>query len=163
MSKIDAPAVVATALPEQRGSDYPSPFDQPCSNRSKWVLGNAFGLNDFGVNLVTLNPGAWSAQRHWHSHEDELVYVLSGSPTLVTDAGETALAPGMTAGFPAGAQDGHHLVNRTDQPVTYLEIGSRKLDDDCHYPDADLQILKGARGGWYSHLDGTPYPREGDD
>lgn len=158
------PAVTpAKDLPAQQGSGYPSPFEEPCADRTKWALGDGFGLTDFGVNLVTLNPGAWSAQRHWHSHEDELVYVLAGTPTLVTDAGETPLAPGMVAGFKAGRSDGHHLVNRSDEPCQYLEIGSRNVEDDCHYPDVDLHLLKGGKGGWFTRKDGTPYPRRDGD
>ncbi len=122
------------------------------------MLGDEFGLTDFGVNFMTMPPGAWSSQRHWHTHEDEFVYMLSGCLTLVTDAGETELHPGMCVGFPAGEANGHHLINKSDTPATYLEIGSRKVDDDGHYADIDMQILKRAKGGGFTHRDGTPYP-----
>jgi uncharacterized cupin superfamily protein len=150
-------AVEAASLPVKSGSSYPAPFHEPCTGRHRQVLGDVFGLIDFGVNHMTLAPGAWSSQRHWHSHEDELVYVLWGHPTLVTDAGRTTLGPGMCAGFRAGDANGHHLVNDTDDPVIYLEIGSRKADDDGHYSDIDLQLLKRAKGGRYTRKDGTPY------
>jgi len=151
-------AVAAADLPMKSGSSYPAPYDEPCQSRHRQVLGDVFGLHDFGVNYMTLAPGAWSSQRHWHSHEDELVFVLKGHPTLVTDAGETRLEPGMCAGFPAGEVNGHHLVNNTETPVVYLEIGSRKADDGGYYADIDMQILQRAKGGKYTHKDGTPYP-----
>jgi len=92
------------------------------------------------VNLVTVPPGAWSALRHWHTRQDEFVYVLDGELALVTDAGEQILRPGMAAGFPAGTPDGHHLVNRSTAPATYLEVGDRVPGDEVHYPDADLFV-----------------------
>ena len=159
MSQPDATAIVAASLDCRRGSSYPAPFDGPCAGREKRALGDAFGLRDYGVNQVTLPPGTWSSQRHWHSSEDELVYVLGGHPTLVTDAGRTPLAPGMCAGFPAGSGDGHHLINETDAPVVYLEVGSRKLGDDVDYPDIDMRIADRGRRGGYTHRDGTPYTR----
>ncbi len=118
-------------------------------------MGDPFGLTDFGVNLVELPPGAWSSQRHWHSHEDEFVYILQGHPTLITDEGETELAPGMCAGFKAGEANGHHLVNKTSAPVTYLEMGSRSAEDDGFYSDIDLRILKRAKGGEFTRKDGS--------
>jgi uncharacterized cupin superfamily protein len=150
--------VTAAELPVKSGSSYPAPYDEPCRGRHRQVLGDVFGLDDFGVNHMTLDPGAWSSQRHWHTHEDEFVFVLSGHPTLVTDAGETLLGPGMCAGFPAGEANGHHLVNNTDEPVVYLEMGSRKADDDGHYADIDMQILQRSKGGKFTRKDGTPYP-----
>ena len=147
-------AIAAADVETVQGTGYPAPYDAPCAERLKRKLGDQFGLADFGVNMVTLPPGCWSSQRHWHSLEDEFIHVLEGHPTLVTDAGETALAPGMCAGFKAGTADGHHLVNRTDAPVTYLEVGSRKLDDDVDYPDHDLQLLKAKRGGWFTRRNG---------
>jgi uncharacterized cupin superfamily protein len=152
-----SPALSAESMQPRRGSGYPAPLDAPCRERMKRALGDPFGLTDFGVNLVTLPPGAWSSQRHWHSHEDELIYVLSGTPTLVTDEGETPLAPGMCAGFPAGQPNGHHLVNRSSEPAVILEVGSRKAEDDGFYPDVDLQILKRGRGGRFTRKNGEPY------
>jgi len=106
---------------------------------------------------VTLPPGTWSSQRHWHSGEDEFVYILEGRPTLVTDDGRTPLAPGMCAGFPAGEANGHHLVNDTDVTATYLEVGTRRKGDNVDYPDIDMQIRGRGTGGTYAHKDGTPY------
>ncbi|MEM7124634.1 MAG: cupin domain-containing protein [Pseudomonadota bacterium] len=156
MSEKKPVAVDATTLPVKTGSGYPTPYDQPCRERQRQVLGDLFGLNDFGVNYMTLPPGAWSSQRHWHSLEDEFVYVLSGTATLVTDDGETDLAPGMCAGFPAGVSNGHHLVNKADEPVVYLEIGTRNADDDGYYSDIDMKILKRAQGGDFTRKDGSP-------
>ena len=136
-----------------RDTSYPGPFKSEVAERTQTTLGDAFGLTNFGVNLTELAPGAWSAQRHWHSHEDEFVYIVSGELTLVSDAGEELLAAGMVAGFPAGKSDGHHLVNRSALPATYLEIGDRRAQDECHYPDIDLLLS----GGSFKHKDGTPY------
>ena len=120
------------------GTDYPEPYQENVASRSKRVLGNAFGLNQYGVNLVELSPGTWSSQRHWHTHEEEFIYVVSGELTLITDAGEQTLTPGMVAGFPAGDSNGHHLVNRSTKSATYLEIGDRNPEDEVFYPDIDL-------------------------
>lgn len=136
------PALDPMTVPAGTGSGYPEVFGGPCLEREKRRLGDAFGLTKFGVNLVTLPPGAWSAQRHWHSHEDEFVYIVEGELTLVTDAGAQRLTAGMTAGFRAGVEDGHHLVNRSDAPATYLEIGDRDPDDSAGYPDIDLAAKK---------------------
>lgn len=157
MSEQKPAAVHVDQLEATTGSGYPSPFDEPCKARSRRRLGDVFGLTDYGVNIVELPPGAWSSQRHWHSHEDEFVYILSGTPTLITDEGETLLSAGMCAGFKAGNPNGHHLVNASDTPVTYLEIGSRNVEDDGHYPDIDLEYLKRAKGGQFTRKDGTPY------
>lgn len=152
------PAIVADELPVRTGSSYPAPFDAACAERRKQALGDAFDLTDFGVNLVTLPPGAWSSQRHWHSAEDEFVHVLAGNPVLVTDAGRTQLRPGMCAGFPASSGDGHHLRNETDEPVVYLEIGSRRPEDDVEYSDIDMRIRRRAGDGRFTRKDGTPHP-----
>jgi len=140
------------------GSGYPVPFDAPCAARRRQRLGDAAALTDFGVNLMRLPPGAWSSQRHWHSSEDEFVYVLEGEVVLVTDAGEEILRAGDCAGFKAGVKDGHHLQNRSPREAVVLEIGSRKVaEDEGEYPDIDLRFLKGDAG--YAHMDGTPYPK----
>lgn len=150
-------AVDAVTLASRQGSRYPSPFDAPCAERKKHPLGEAFGLTDYGVNLVTLPPGVWSSQRHWHSREDELIYIVEGRPSLVTDAGRQILAPGMCAGFRAGDENGHHLINETDSPVIYLEVGSRREDDDVEYPDIDMRVVGRGRGGRFRRKDGTAY------
>ncbi len=144
------------ALPVTIGSRYPVPFDAPCAARARRRLGDAAGLTDFGVNLLRLPPGTWSSQRHWHSAEDEFVYVLEGELVLVTDAGEEILRSGDCAGFKAGLKDGHHLQNRSSRDAVVIEIGSRKAaEDEGEYPDIDLRFLKGDAG--YAHKDGTRY------
>ena len=148
------PALDPATVPERTGSSYPPPLDVPCRARRKRALGNEVGVTHFGVNLTRLEPGAWSAQRHWHTRQDEFVYVLEGEVTLVTDAGEQTLGPGMAAGFPAGAADGHHLVNRTARPALYLEVGDRTSGDEVHYPDVDLFVDASFR---IRHKNGDPY------
>jgi uncharacterized cupin superfamily protein len=157
MSKAGGPAVDARTIAEVNRSGYPEQYRPAVAGRSWRPLGDAFGLTHFGVNLVRLVPGAASSQRHWHSHEDELVYVLAGTPTLTTDAGEQQLAPGMVVGFKAGAADGHHLVNRTAQDVLFLAIGDRVEHDECVYPDIDLLLKLVDDQPRYTHKDGTPY------
>jgi uncharacterized cupin superfamily protein len=122
-------------------------------DRKRWRLGVAAGLTQFGVNLLRLPPGAWSSQRHWHVHEDELVYVLEGEVVLVTNAGEETLRAGDSAGFKAGEPDGHHLQNRGDREAVVLEVGSRyPPGDTAEYPDIDLRVT--AAG--FERKDGTP-------
>ena len=152
-------ALDPSTLPARRGSGYPEPFRAAVAGRAKRALGDPFGLTQFGVNLVDLPAGCWSSQRHWHSHEDEFVYVVSGELTLVTDAGEQPMRPGMVAGFPAGRADGHHLINRSDRPATYLEIGSRRPEvDEAVYSDIDMEIRPRPEGGHvFVHKNGEPY------
>src|SRR5262252_4755200 len=116
-------------LPASLGTFYPPPYDEPCRARERRRLGDAAGLTQFGVNLLRLDPGVWSSQRHWHTHEDEFVYVLAGEVVLVTDAGEETLGPGDCAGFKAGVRDGHCLQNRSDAPAEILVVGSRHAED----------------------------------
>ncbi len=141
----------------RRGSGYPGKFRKPCMARSKRALGDALGLAAFGVNLVHLDPGAMSAQRHWHSREDEFVYVLDGELVLVSDRGEQTLGAGMVAGFPAGKDDGHHLVNRGTKTAIFLEVGNREAGDICHYPDIDLHLPAAKLGSHYTRKNGKPY------
>jgi uncharacterized cupin superfamily protein len=146
------------APPRVRPSNYPEPFASRMKGREKRPLGDLFGLANFGVNLTRLAPGAQSALRHAHTKQDEFIYVLEGHPTLVTDAGETLLEPGMCAGFRAGSGDAHHLVNRSAADVFYLEIGDRTPGDAAAYPDDDLQAVVGADGKWrFARKDGSPY------
>jgi uncharacterized cupin superfamily protein len=157
------PKIDLERAPNFRGSSYPSPFDEPCQGRRGTRLGVAGGLTQFGVNLVTLAPGAWSSQRHWHAKEDELVYVLSGEVVLVEDDGETPLEAGDSAAWRAGARNGHHLVNRSSSEAVFLAIGTRDDADWGEYPDIDLRFNpsrydpSGAPGGGFAHKDGTPY------
>jgi uncharacterized cupin superfamily protein len=148
----------AEAPPRTRATNYPEPFAARMAGREKRPLGEIFGLTHFGVNLTRLVPGSVSALRHAHSRQDELIYVLAGHPTLVTDAGETPLEPGACAGFRAGSGDAHHLVNRTDADVLLLEVGDRSAGDAATYPDDDIQAVLGDDGRWhFTHRDGTPY------
>lgn len=144
-------------LPPRTGSRYPAPFHLAAGAREKRLLGDALGLTHFGVNLVHLPPGAWSSQRHWHSHEDEFIYVVEGEVVLVTDAGEQVLRAGMTAGFPAGRPDGHHLINRSDRVAIYLEVGDRKEEDEVIYSDIDMELRNLPSGQAFVRKDGTPY------
>jgi uncharacterized cupin superfamily protein len=134
-------------VPGSTGSNYPQQFKSAVAGRVKKRLGNAAGLQNFGVNWVKLAPGSCSALRHWHTCQDEFIYVLEGEVTLVTNSGEEVLQPGMVAGFPAGDADGHHLVNRSNADVVYLEIGDRTSGDSANYPDDDL-IAKAGDNGW---------------
>jgi uncharacterized cupin superfamily protein len=158
MSAPHPSAIPAHDIKPRIGSGYPNPFRKQVESRSKRALGDAFGLSSYGVNLVELSPGAWSSQRHWHTHEDEFVYVLSGALTLVTDSGEQLLTPGMVAGFPGGEANGHHLVNKSRESASYLEIGNRSAEDEVYYPDIDLHLKRGPGDGHaFTHRDGTPY------
>lgn len=148
------------AAPTRSGTRYPPPFDTPCQGRKRWRLGDAAGLTQFGVNLQRLPPGQWSSQRHWHSAEDEFVWVVEGEVVLVTDAGEEVLRAGDCAGFKAGDADGHHLQNRSDKDALLLEMGSRFPDTDATtYSDIDLAFPAGAEA--YTHSDGTPFTTSG--
>jgi uncharacterized cupin superfamily protein len=149
------PKIDIESLPERTGSSYPAPFHEPVLKRIRQRLGDAGGLSDFGVNLLRLKPGIWSSQRHWHSHEDEFVFVVTGEVVLVTDKGEEVLRAGDCAAFPKNAPDGHHLVNRSDKDVLVLEVGSNSIDDVCTYSDIDMKV--DAKSG-YTHMDGKPYP-----
>lgn len=145
------------APPKAKQSNYPEPFAGMVAGRFKRPLGDVFGLKNFGVNLTRLAPGAMSALRHAHAVQDEFIYILQGTPVLITDAGETPLSPGHCAGFKSGSGDAHHLVNRSNEDVVYLEIGDRNPGDAATYPDDDLQaLLEG--GQWvFKHKDGRPY------
>lgn len=158
MTDSNAVGIHAYEVDPRIGSGYPNPFRKQVESRSKRLLGDAFGLTRYGVNLVELMPGAWSSQRHWHTHEDEFVYVLSGELTLVTDGGEQLLTAGMVAGFPAGKANGHHLLNNGDAVASYIEIGDRSAEDEVYYPDIDLQLKPEDAGGRvFTHRDGRPY------
>ena len=145
------------AQPRAKPSNYPELFLARVAGRTKKPLGDPFGLVNFGVNLTRLAPGAMSALRHAHAKQDEFVYILAGTPILVTDAGETPLEPGMCAGFKAGTGDAHHLVNRSEEDVVYLEVGDRTPGETATYPDDDLAVAM-VDGKWrFTHKDGTPY------
>jgi uncharacterized cupin superfamily protein len=150
------PRIDIEAAPTRFGTGYPPPYDEPCRGRRRWKLGDAAGLSQFGVNLMRLPPGQWTSQRHWHTAEDEFVWVLEGEVVLVTDEGEQVMRPGDCAGFRAGVANGHHLQNRGDREAVLLEIGSRRPDTDgCSYPDIDLILDEGSTE--YRHRDGRAY------
>ena len=150
------PKIDLSAVPLRKGTGYPEPFDAPCADRTRRRLGDAGGLRDFGVNLMTLPPGGWSSQRHWHSHEDEFVYVLEGELTLVEDGGAMRLGAGECAAFPKGTGNGHHLKNLSTAVAVYLEVGSRHRDDLTTCSDIDMKSANA--DGRFVHKDGSPYP-----
>jgi uncharacterized cupin superfamily protein len=147
------PATVAT----RHSSASPEPFRSLIGERTKRALGDACGLARIGVNFTELAPGSQSSLRHWHTLEDEFVYVLEGELTLVTDDGEQLLKSGMCAGFPAGRDNGHHFVNRSPHPARYLEISNRDSKDMCYYPDDDMMYVEKDGEFIPAHKDGTPY------
>ena len=152
MPKID----IARLVVDSR-TGYPPPFDCVVAGRERKRLGNAAGLDQFGVNLTTLKPGASSALRHWHEKEDELVYMLEGEVVLVEDGGETVLQAGDAAGFKANSRDGHHLINRTSHNAVYLEIGTRSRHERVEYPDVDLIAVRDEKGMRFARKNGDPY------
>jgi len=155
---LDKPAVHVSTLDPVTSSSYPEPYRSRMGNRDKRRLGDRFGLTQFGANLVTLGAGGQSALRHWHSREDELVYIISGELVLVTDAGEQVVSAGMVVGFPGSSQDAHHFINRSGAPAQYLEMGSRIEEDMAYYPDDDLKWQVLEDGNWIGvHKDGTRY------
>jgi uncharacterized cupin superfamily protein len=150
--------LAADVRPLSETTDYPEPFAARVRGRIKAQLGESFGLRNFGVNLTRLKPGAQSALRHEHMKQDEFIYILEGEPTLITNAGETKLGPGMCAGFKAANGDAHHLVNRSPSDVVYLEIGDRSEGEETFYPDDDIHHSTGADGeALYTRKDGTPF------
>jgi uncharacterized cupin superfamily protein len=159
MSKATRPVAILAeqAAPRTTPSIYPAPFAALMQGRVKRPLGDMFGLSNFGVNLAHLAPGAISALRHAHTRQDEFIYVLQGTPTLLTDEGETLLAPGMCAGFQAGTGNAHSLVNHSAHEVVYLEVGDRTPGDAASYPNDDLQATL-VDGKWqFAHKDGAAY------
>ena len=153
-----AKARPATEIAEDFRSLYPEVLARVVGARGRRRLGDAFGLTQFGINLITLAPGARSALRHWHTKEDEFVYVLSGQMVLCTDDGEQQVGAGDAVGFPGGREDGHCLINRSSAPAQFLVVGSRIDDDMAYYPDDDLQWKVTASGDWVAtHKDGTDY------
>jgi uncharacterized cupin superfamily protein len=140
----------------RRSSSYPDQFKPRVAGREKYVIGNALGLHNFGVNLVKLEPGAQSALRHWHSQQDEFVWMVEGELTLVTNAGAETLKPGMCAGFPKGKADGHHLVNKSGKDAWYLEVGDRSAGDAVIYPDDEMGAVFAAAYRFVKK-DGSPF------
>ncbi|MBN3761928.1 cupin domain-containing protein [Burkholderia sp. Ac-20365] len=149
------PIIDMADVPALQGTGYPSPYAARSAERIRQRLGDAGGLVDFGVNLMRLPPGNWSSQRHWHSEEDEFVYVLEGELVLIEDAGETLLRTGDCASFPKNSGNGHHLINRSNATAVYLEVGSRSATDVITCSDIDM--MSPSTDGRFLHKDGTPY------
>ncbi len=146
------------SIPVESGTGYPEQFRARVAGRSRQRIGDAAGLKNFGVNLTTLAPGSQSALRHWHSAQDEFVYIVQGELVLITNEGEQALASGDMAGFAAGKANGHHLVNRSAAPAMYLEVGDRTSPEQVMYPDQDLVFRLTADGQRrFERRDGTVY------
>lgn len=152
------PKIAIETVPIDTATRYPEPFCRAVEGRSRQRLGNAVGLDQFGVNLCRLAPGAASSQRHWHQNEDEFVYILEGELVLVEDGGETILKPGDAAGWKAGAANGHCLVNRSDRVAVFIEVGSRAAAERVDYPDIDMRMERDGPTGRYVHRSGDPYP-----
>ena len=145
------------ALEAKTGSGYPGKLAAGFEGRSKRPMTSALGLTQFGINMTTLAPGAMSSLRHWHVKEDECVFIVSGELWLATNDGETKLTAGMAAGFPAGEADGHHLINRSAEAASYLEIGTRSSDEDVTYSDVDLKFIRANGHVQMTRKSGEPY------
>ena len=152
------PKIDIDTVPIDTYSGYPDPYRQAVIGRERKRLGNAAGLDQFGVNLSRLKPGAASSQRHWHAHEDEFIYVLEGELVLVENESETMLRPGDAAGWKAGVANGHCLINRTARDAVYLEIGTRAPRERAEYPDIDMVAVRDGKSQRYLHKSGAPYP-----
>lgn len=150
------------SVPIETGTTYPDEFKAAVSGRARQRVGKAAGLKNLGVNVTTLAPGAQSALRHWHSAQDEFIYIVKGELVLVTNEGEQTLGPGAMAGFAAGVENAHHLINRSAVPAVYLEIGDKALPEQAHYLDVDL-VYKETTGnpGRFEHRDGKAYSTKG--
>ncbi|WP_207102749.1 cupin domain-containing protein [Paracoccus shandongensis] len=157
MKKLDL-----NTVPVKTGSIYPAPYAAMMAGRSSLRLGQAAGLTQFGVNLVTLEPGALSSLRHWHRAEDEFVMVTEGECVMVTDDGEEIMRPGDCVGFPANTPDGHHFINRSNAPACFLVIGSKAAEEVATYSDVDLVLTLKDGTAAYTHKDGRPYAPEGE-
>ena len=155
---LQKPALDPRGVSALNRSGYPEPYRTRVLPREKRRLGDALGLTRIGINHTTLPPGKESSMRHWHTHEDEFVYVLAGEVVLRTELGEQLLSAGMCAGFPAGTADGHQLINRGDRPAVYLEVSNRDSADTAHYadPEVDLVFSPAHARGTFTRRDGTP-------
>ena len=149
------PKIDIASLPVRAGSAYPGGYAAQIGDRRQVALGDPMGLTQFGVNQVTLGPGGQSALRHWHVEQDEFLVMLSGTCTLVDDAGETPLHPGDCAAFPANDGNGHHLVNNTDQDATFIVVGTRTKTETGHYSDVDMMVRFDEDGFHFTRRDGS--------
>jgi uncharacterized cupin superfamily protein len=153
------PKIDIASMKFESSTGYPAPFRDAVAGRERKRLGNAVGLDQFGVNLTRLKPGSQSSQRHWHASEDELIYMLEGELVLCENDGETVLNPGDAAGWKAGVANGHCLVNRSTRDAVFLEIGTRSTTDGVEYPDIDMMVRKDESGMRYLHKSGEPYAK----
>lgn len=151
------PKLDLSKVPVKTGSIYPEPYASMMKGRSSLRLGDAGGLTQFGVNLVSLEPGALSSLRHWHMAEDEFVMVTEGECVMVQDEGETVMRPGDCAAFPAGSPNGHHFINRTDKVAKFLVIGSKAKREVATYSDVDLMVEVEAGRARFTYKDGTDW------
>jgi uncharacterized cupin superfamily protein len=156
---LNKPALNPLTVDPVSRSGYPEPYRSRVMPREKRQLGEVLGLKAIGVNRTTLQPGMESSMRHWHTREEEFVFVLEGEVVLRTDAGEQVLKAGSCAGFPAGAENGHQLINRSDRPAVYLEVSNRDAEDTVYYSDADVDMIYSppSAPGKMTLRDGTPY------
>lgn len=150
------PKLDLASIPEASGTGYPPEYAKAVAGRSFQRLGDAGGLTQFGVNVITLQPGAWSSQRHWHEQEDEFVMMLAGELVMIENEGETVMRPGDCAAYQAGVANGHHLVNRSTAPARFLVVGTKSDIDRAHYPDIDM-LFTAAAGDRFTRKDGTPF------
>jgi len=157
---VNMPKIDIAKLAADSSTIYPAPFRKEVEGRQRKRLGNVVGLTQFGVNLTTLKAGAWSSQRHWHAHEDELIYVLEGELVLREDGGETVLRPGDAAGWKAGVANGHCLINRGARDAVFLEIGARAPREQVKYSDIDMRLERDAQGVRFLRKSGEPYPQD---
>jgi uncharacterized cupin superfamily protein len=152
------PKVDIAKVPVKSGTFYPAEFQAECRGRHKQALGDVVGLTQFGVNITRISPGAASALRHWHEHEDEFIYVLEGELVLAENGGEIVLKAGDAAGFKAGSGNAHRMINRGTRDAVYFEVGTRSKSERVHYPDVDLVMERDEKGRRYLHRSGEPYP-----
>lgn len=152
------PALDPATLEPISQTGYPEPYRSRVMPRIKRRLGDAVGLTRIGINHTVLPPGKESSMRHWHTHEDEFIYVLEGEVVLRTSDGEQVLHAGTCAGFPAGREDGHQLINRSDRPAVYLEVSNRDAADTAHYADGDVDLVWSPphAPGRFTRRDGSP-------
>lgn len=150
------PKIDIDALPVRHGSSYPGPMAAKMGARAQVALGDPMGLTQFGVNLVTLDPGALSSLRHWHEEQDEFLVLTDGELTLVDDHGETLLRAGDCAAFPAGDANGHHLVNKSETAGSFVVVGTRTPTEVGHYSDEDMMVTIDAAGYHFTKRDGSP-------
>ena len=155
---IKTPVAASSVPPPEQNTLYPQPFAALMEGRLKRKLGDFFGLSNFGINLTRLSPGGISALLHHHSRQDEFIYILEGTPTLMLGEQEFLMQPGDCFGIQAGTGVGSQLINNSAEVVAYLEIGDRSAGDEAAYPNDDLKAKQAPDGQWvFTHKDGRPY------